>query len=163
MRNQALSILLLHLGLTACAGATETCRLPLADILARHQLERAALDAPATEVTAQQRRWGGMCFGRALDRALGGLLSSTADAEAPLAIAAAVAPGAPCPQPGAAERLRCYLQAGGAIGLLRDAEADVELLAEAWVFYLEAPALSDHVFWAEVSRIDGRVAVHGGN
>jgi hypothetical protein len=150
------------LSLVGCAAAAP-CHDGPAEILARHHLHGVTVELPAAEAAAQEQQWGGLCMAGALDRAVGDFLASTDDVEAPLAIAQVVPPVPPCPQPEPVERLRCYLGAGATLGLVAAADGDYDYLADTWLFYLEAPALSDHVFWAAVDRHDGSVAVHGQN
>lgn len=150
------------LSLSACAAAVPCHDLP-AEILAQHDLHGVTVELPAAEAAAQEQQWGGLCVAGALDRAVADFLASTDDLETPLAIAQVVPPLAPCPQPEPVDRLRCYLDAGATLGLVDTADGDPDVLADTWLFYLEAPALSDHVFWAAVDRTNGTVAVHGQN
>ena len=110
--------------------------------------------------TVIQQGWDNeICFEQALDAAVESLLNDGSDVESPLALVEEIDEG-PCLQPDLRERVRCFMnEPHSRIDLVVPGGPHQpehgESLDTHWVFFLDLPALSDHLYWAVVPRDGG--------
>ena len=120
---------------------------------------------PGQTVLQQNYGQNQVCFDGALDAAVRSWLEDGDDYESPLALVEEIDSG-PCLQPDPTERVRCFMnQPGSRVELIvpggpHQAEHG-ENLGENWLFFLDLPALSDHLYWAVVPRDGGDVGNYG--
>jgi hypothetical protein len=130
----------------------------VAGVVAQAGIASVATDFPFEEVEAQSAGVRGVVpFGTALRAAVESFLADGTDEESPLALVAELTEG-PCLQPDPLDRVKCYVdRPTSQLALVRadgtpQAAEHGEEVADAWIFWLYLPELSDHGHWAIVDR-----------
>ena len=137
-------------------------------ILSAHgvaEVDRSVM--PGQTMLQQEYPNNEVCFEPAFDAAIESWLRDGSDVESPLALVEEIDEG-PCLQTDPTERVRCFMnQPHSRVDIIvpggpHPAEHG-EAIADHWVFFLDLPALSDHLYWAVVPRDGSAVRTYGFN
>jgi hypothetical protein len=122
---------------------------------------------PGQTMIQQNQANNEVCFEPAFDAAIESWIRDGSDVESPLALVEDI-DGGPCLQDDPSERVRCFMNVhGSGVDLIvpggpHPPEQD-EGSADHWIFFLDLPELSDHLYWAIVPRDGSAVRNYGFN
>jgi len=130
-------------------------------ILSAHgvaELDRSVM--PGQTMLQQEYANNDVCFEPAFDAAVESWIRDGSDIESPRALVADLDEG-PCLQDDLGDRVRCFMnQPHSRVDIIVPGgphpPEQGEAIEDHWVFFLDLPALSDHLYWAVVPR-DGSV------